>query len=123
MRGKKARESPGLKLPPNTARKDVKKQSPAPERVTGEHKRKGTHMMKIVSPVYLPTNLETCHGVIKSLHADLDGMVRSARSAEIQARDSASQARLREIELQEQIEYWKSKTERKTTPIKSVYKD
>ena len=92
--------------------------------MTGEHKREGTHMMKIVSPVYLPTDLETCHGVIKSLHADLDGMVRSARSAEIQARDSASQARLREIELQEQVEYWKSKAEKKAAPvIKSIYKD
>jgi hypothetical protein len=79
---------------------------------------------KIVSPVYLPTDLETCHGVIKSLHADLDGMVRSANAAEIQARDNASQARLREIELQEQIEYWKAKAQRQAAPvIKSVYKD
>jgi len=93
--------------------------------VTGEHKRKGKHMeTKIVSPVYLPTDLETCHGVIKSLHADLDGMVWSANAAEIQARNSASQARLREIELQEQIEYWKAKAQRQAAPvIKSVYKD
>jgi len=78
---------------------------------------------KIVSPIYLPNDLQTCHGVIKSLHADCDGMVRSMDAAEIQARDSASQARLREIELQEQIEYWKAKAERKAAPIKSVYKD
>ena len=79
---------------------------------------------KIVSPIYLPTDLQTCHGVIKSLHADLDGMVRSMEATELQTRDSASQARLREIELQEQIEYWKSKAERKAAPvIKSVYKD
>jgi hypothetical protein len=37
---------------------------------------------------------------------------------------AASQARLREIELQKQIEYWKSKDEKKAAPvIKSVYKD
>ena len=82
-------------------------------------------MMKIVSPIYLPSDLQTCHGVIKSLHADLDGKVRSANAAEIQARDSASQARLREIGLNEIIEYWKAKAERKAAPvtIKSVYKD
>lgn len=80
---------------------------------------------KIVSPIYLPTDLQTCHGVIKSLHADCDGMVRSMNAAELQARDSASQARLRELQLEEQIEYWKAKAERKTAPviIKSVYKD
>jgi len=81
-------------------------------------------MMKIIAPIYLPDDIKTCHGVIKSLNADLDGMVRSANAAEIQARDNASQARLREIKLQEQIEYWKTKAERKAAPvIKSVYKD
>ena len=79
---------------------------------------------KIVSPIYLPDDIKTCHGVIKSLNADLDGMVRSANAAEIQARDSASQARLRELQLEEQIEYWKAKTQRQAAPvIKSVYKD
>ncbi len=80
---------------------------------------------KIVSPIYLPSDIETCHGVIKSLHADCDGMVRSANAAEIQARDSASQTRLRELQLEEQIEYWKAKAQRQATPviIKSVYKD
>ena len=81
--------------------------------------------IKIVSPIYLPTDIETCHGVIKSLNADLHGTVESMKAAELQTRDNASQARLREIELQEQIEYWKAKAERKAAPvtIKSVYKD
>ena len=122
LRGKKARESPGLKLPPNTAGKDDKNQSPAPERVMGEHKHKGTHM-ETKSPIYLPADLQTCHGVIKSLHADLDGMVQSANAAELQAQDSASQARLRELQLEEQIEYWKAKQRQAAPVIKSVYKD
>jgi hypothetical protein len=94
--------------------------------VTGEHKRKGKNMQtKIVSPIYLPSDIETCHGVIKSLHADCDGMVRSMDAAKIQAQSNASQARLREIGLNEIIEYWKAKAQRQAAPvtIKSVYKD
>lgn len=81
-------------------------------------------MMKIIAPIFLPSDIETCHSVIRGLHQDLDGDI-FAKKELIRAMDSAaSQARLREIQLEEQIEYWKSKAERKATPtIKSVYKD
>jgi len=91
----------------------------------GEHKRKGTHIMKIIAPIYLPDDIKTCHAVIRGLHKDLDGDILSKEQLRREMDAAASQARLREIELQEQIEYWKSKTERKAAPviIKSVYKD
>jgi len=79
--------------------------------------------MKIIAPIYLPDDIKTCHAVIRGLHKDLDGDILSKEQLRREMDAAASQARLREIELQEQIEYWKSKTERKTTPIKSVYKD
>ena len=89
----------------------------------GEYKRKGIHMMKIIAPIYLPDDIKTCHAVIRGLHKDLDGDILSKEQLRREMEASAAQARLREIELNEQIEYWKSKAERKATPIKSVYKD
>ena len=80
--------------------------------------------MKIISPIFLPSDIETCHSVIKSLHQDLDGDI-LAKKELIRAMDSAaSQARLREIQLEEQIEYWKAKSARMSSPaIQPVYKD
>ena len=81
-------------------------------------------MMKIIAPIFLPSDIETCHSVIRGLHKDLDGDILSKEQLRREMEASASQARLRELELQEQIEYWKSKAERKTSQaIKSVYKD
>ena len=80
--------------------------------------------MKIIAPIFLPSDIETCHAVIKSLHQDIDGDILSKKELLRSMDSAASQARLRELELQEQIEYWKSKAERKATPaIKPVYKD
>ena len=78
---------------------------------------------EIISSIFLPSDIETCHAVIRSLHQDLDGDILSKEELLRGMDDKASRARLRELELQEQIEYWKSKAERKATPIKSVYKD
>ena len=78
---------------------------------------------EIISPIFLPSDIETCHAVIRSLHQDLDGDILSKEELLRGMDSAASKARLREIELQEQIEYWKAKAERKATPIKSVYKD
>lgn len=81
-------------------------------------------MMKIIAPIFLPSDIETCHSVIRGLHQDLDGDILSKEQLRREMEAAASQARLREIQLEEQIEYWKSKAERKATPtIKSVYKD
>ena len=80
---------------------------------------------EVISPVFLPSDIETCHSVIKSLHQDIDGDILSKKEL-LRAMDSAaSQARLRELELQEQIEYWKAKAARLSTSatIKPVYKD
>lgn len=79
---------------------------------------------EIISPIFLPSDIETCHSVIRGLHQDIDGDILSKKEL-LRAMDSAaSQARLREIELQEQIEYWKAKSARMSSPaIKSVYKD
>ena len=79
---------------------------------------------EIISPIFLPSDMETCHSVIRGLHQDLDGDILSKEQLRREMDSAASQARLRELELQEQIEYWKSKAERKASQtIKSVYKD
>ena len=79
---------------------------------------------EIISPIFLPSDIETCHSVIRGLHQDLDGDI-FAKKELLRSMDSAaSKARLRELELQEQIEYWKAKSARMSSPtIKSVYKD
>ena len=82
-------------------------------------------MMKIIAPIYLPDDIKTCHAVIRALHKDLDGDILSKEQLRREMEAAASQARLREIQLEEQIEYWKAKSARiSTSPkIKSVYKD
>lgn len=81
-------------------------------------------MMKMIAPIYLPDDIKTCHDVIRSLHRDLDGDILSKKQLRREMEAAASQARLREIEMNEQIEYWKAKSARlSTATIKSVYKD
>ena len=82
-------------------------------------------MMKIIAPIYLPDDIKTCHAVIRALHKDLDGDILSKEQLRREMEAAASQARLREIQLEEQIEYWKAKSARLSTSatIKSVYKD
>ena len=81
-------------------------------------------MMKIIAPIYLPDDIKTCHAVIRGLHKDLDGDILSKEQLRQEMDAAASQARLREIGLNEIIEYWKAKAQRQAAPvIKSVYKD